>query len=86
MGTSIQWLHPLFQGNHALNLPSISVHFIEHMKNTQRQKMTSTIGTTLIATGLAFGSWLLAMVGPTVWLRRRFSRGRGAACAAVTLP
>src|SRR4029079_8495576 len=35
---------------------------MEHMKNTHRQKMTSTIGTTLIATGFSLESPPPAMV------------------------
>src|SRR5258706_5264281 len=47
---------PLSFGSHESNLPSICLNLNEHMKNTQRQKITSTIGTTLIATGFSLGS------------------------------
>ena len=66
---------PLSLGSHESNLPSICLNLNEHMKNTHRQKITSTIGTTLIATGFSLGSCEPAMVSP----RQPFS-----GCAAAT--
>src|SRR5262245_18885843 len=55
---------PLSFGSHESNLPSSCLNLNEHMKKTQRQKMMSTSGTTLIATGLSLGSWEPAMGEP----------------------
>src|SRR5260221_380079 len=63
MSEGVPWL-PLSFGSQESNFPSSCLNFMEHMKNTHRQKITSTIGTTLIATGLSDASLLPAMVVP----------------------
>src|SRR5689334_13878538 len=55
---------PLSFGSHESNLPSVSRNLKEHMKNTHRQKMMSTIGTTLMGRGLSSASPPPAMGSP----------------------
>src|SRR5262245_27757324 len=62
---------PLSFGSHESNFPSSCLNLNEHMKKTQRQKMTSTIGTTLIATGFSSGSCEPAIAWIPVALHRR---------------
>jgi hypothetical protein len=61
---------PLPFGSHESNLPSSCLNLNEIMKNTHRQKMMSTSGVTLIATGLSSDSPTLtpAMI-PVLFVR-----------------
>src|SRR5260221_1857841 len=73
MSEGVPWL-PLSFGSQESNFPSSCLNFMEHMKNTRRQKSTSTIGTTLIATGLSAASPPPAMIVPPEFLALRSVR------------